>query len=406
MSEEPTALAEQPRGVGVQTEMSVTDVIQQVKKVQEVMHQVMKPGEHFGKIPGCGDKPTLLKPGAEKLGFTFRLMPRFIVERIDMPDDHREYSVTCELAHVNTGIFAGSGVGCCSTKEAKYRYRTQSTGRDVPKDYWKHKDKALLGGPQYDTRKVDKKWMIVEKIEHDNPADYYNTVLKIAKKRAHVDAILTATAASDIFTQDIEDLAANGVLGKPAETNGKSNGATTTTQQPQRKSEPPMNELAQKKAFEAVVLQKCGVEKMESALLRAILSQVQQLSHLTDIADCARWLDKHGSITDGVVTIADTPMTSSPERAELESFCIGCIGASLFPGTEDFKTFKLASSLGVTDPNDVCIMLSTFQNKDGKVVKGKTIAELSDKAVKITLSKARKLQPDLLSMDAAAQAPK
>jgi len=28
----------------------------------------------------------------------------------------------------------------------------------------------------------------------------------MAKKRAHVDAILTATAASDIFTQDVEDM--------------------------------------------------------------------------------------------------------------------------------------------------------------------------------------------------------
>jgi hypothetical protein len=45
-----------------------------------------------------------------------------------------------------------------------------------------------------------------EIVEHDNPADYYNTVLKMAKKRAHVDAILTATAASDIFTQDVEDM--------------------------------------------------------------------------------------------------------------------------------------------------------------------------------------------------------
>jgi hypothetical protein len=56
-----------------------------------------------------------------------------------------------------------------------------------------------------------------EKVEHDNPADYYNTVLKMAKKRAHVDAILTATAASDIFTQDIEDMpeVINGEIIKP-----------------------------------------------------------------------------------------------------------------------------------------------------------------------------------------------
>ncbi|WP_418719751.1 hypothetical protein [Bilophila wadsworthia] len=43
------------------------------------------------------------------------------------------------------------------------------------------------------------------RVEHDNPADYYNTCLKMAKKRALVDAVLTCTAASDIFTQDIED---------------------------------------------------------------------------------------------------------------------------------------------------------------------------------------------------------
>jgi hypothetical protein len=39
-----------------------------------------------------------------------------------------------------------------------------------------------------------------------NPADVANTILKMAKKRAQVDAVITATAASDIFTQDIEDL--------------------------------------------------------------------------------------------------------------------------------------------------------------------------------------------------------
>ena len=44
------------------------------------------------------------------------------------------------------------------------------------------------------------------RVEHDNPADYYNTALKMAKKRAQVDATLTVTAASDFFTQDLEPL--------------------------------------------------------------------------------------------------------------------------------------------------------------------------------------------------------
>ena len=46
----------------------------------------------------------------------------------------------------------------------------------------------------------------VGRIENEDIADVWNTVKKMAKKRAHVDVTLTVTAASDIFTQDIEDM--------------------------------------------------------------------------------------------------------------------------------------------------------------------------------------------------------
>src|SRR5690606_12324178 len=38
------------------------------------------------------------------------------------------------------------------------------------------------------------------------PADIANTVLKMACKRAQVAMIINATACSDIFTQDLEDI--------------------------------------------------------------------------------------------------------------------------------------------------------------------------------------------------------
>ncbi len=100
----------------------------------------------------------------------------------------------------------GEGVGTCTTMEGKFRFRWDNTGNEVPKEYWDTKNKDLLGGPFNTVRKVDGKWYIFQRVEHDNPADYYNTCEKMGKKRAHVDAILTATAASDIFTQDIEDM--------------------------------------------------------------------------------------------------------------------------------------------------------------------------------------------------------
>jgi hypothetical protein len=188
------------------TAMTVESVKAQVDLIQSVMRGVMKKDEHFGTIPGCGDKPTLLKPGAEKLGLTFRLAPHYTVERNDLPSAHREYQVTCRLIHIPTGDVIGEGVGGGSTMESKYRYRSENTGKEVPKEYWKTRDPEIIGGRQFSTKKQGKVWFIMHRVEHDNPADYYNTVLKMTKKRAHVDAILTATAASDIFTQDVEDM--------------------------------------------------------------------------------------------------------------------------------------------------------------------------------------------------------
>lgn len=198
--------------------MSVDSVVRQVNLVQEIMKSIMKDGEHYGVIPGT-NKPSLYKPGAEKLGFTFRLAPEYEVTTLDWPGGHREYQVKCRLRHIPTGTMVGEGVGTCTTLEGKYRYRggeKEGTGQPVPKEYWNLKNAGkmseaieLIGGPGYGVGKIDGKWEICsigEKQEHDNPADYYNTCEKMAKKRAHVDAILTATAASDIFTQDVEDM--------------------------------------------------------------------------------------------------------------------------------------------------------------------------------------------------------
>ncbi len=40
-------------------------------------------------------------------------------------------------------------------------------------------------------------------------ASNLNTILKMAKKRSYVDAILTACHGSGVFTQDVEDIANN-----------------------------------------------------------------------------------------------------------------------------------------------------------------------------------------------------
>ncbi len=186
--------------------MSTAAVLAQVAQVQDIMHKVMREGEHYGTIPGT-DKPALLKAGAEKLSFTFRLLPKYRVTARDLPGNHREYEIICELWH-ESGVFAGEGVGNCSTMESKYRWRPawEDTGDTIPTDAKERKPEYRAQG--FGMKKVGGEWKWVrylpERQENPDIADTYNTVLKMAKKRAHVDAAITACAASDIFTQDVE----------------------------------------------------------------------------------------------------------------------------------------------------------------------------------------------------------
>lgn len=174
--------------------LSAVQVRAQVNLIQEVMKSVMKKETHYGVIPGC-QKPTLYKAGSEVLATTFRLAVDPEVSDLSTHDEIR-YRVRVRLTAVN-GAVVGTGIGECSTNEEKFMWRKavckeefESTPEDRKRVKWARGREGAYSMDQVRT----------------NMADLANTVLKMAKKRAQIDAILTATAASDIFTQDIEDL--------------------------------------------------------------------------------------------------------------------------------------------------------------------------------------------------------
>lgn len=221
-----------------QVAMTLAGVKRQVNLIQQVMRSEMTKGEHYGTIPGCGDKPALLKAGAEKLNLTFRMAPKFEITITPMGDGHREYTIRTSLYHIDTGKFLGEGLGSCSTMESKYRYRDDKRKCTKCESTAIIKGKEEYGGgwicfakkggcgakfADNDPAIVDQK---VGKIENPDIADVYNTVLKMGKKRSHVDATLSATAASDIFTQDIEEMAEPEVAAPTVKTPAPMNGAS------------------------------------------------------------------------------------------------------------------------------------------------------------------------------------
>ena len=141
---------------------SMQGTLQKIKSFQAMVQSQFTQNHDFGIIPGTGNKPTLLKPGAEKLLMLLGLSSEF--EILDSTRDFEggffQYQVKCKL--LKGGTVITEGLGAANTREKKY-------------------------------------------IKQD-PFTMDNTVLKMAKKRALVDAALLVGSLSDVFTQDIEDM--------------------------------------------------------------------------------------------------------------------------------------------------------------------------------------------------------
>lgn len=204
----------EPQALAYRHELTVEELASQVQKIHTVMAKLMKTDTHYGVIPGT-KKPTLYKPGAELLNMLFRLDPQYAIEE-SREGDHLTVRSTCTLFHIPTGMRLGSGMGSCSTREAKYAYRR--AGRKCPscgKEDTIIKGKADYGGgwlcfakrggcgAKYrDGDAAIEGQQTEERVANPDLPDAYNTVLKMANKRSLVAAVLNVTAASEIFTQD------------------------------------------------------------------------------------------------------------------------------------------------------------------------------------------------------------
>lgn len=184
-----------PTGTAVQA-ATAADMKAQVQRIQQVMKAVMKDKVHFGIVPGT-PKPSLWKPGAEVLCATFHIAPSYRADDLSDGDSIR-YRVTCIGTHQGTGIVLGEGMGECSSNEEKYKWRKCTNREFEATDDTRRRLKYGYNSStnqEYETRQV-----------RTEPADIANTVLKMACKRAQIAMTLNVTAASDIFTQDLEDM--------------------------------------------------------------------------------------------------------------------------------------------------------------------------------------------------------
>ncbi|KKL19998.1 hypothetical protein LCGC14_2459880 [marine sediment metagenome] len=121
----------------------------------------------------------------------------------------------------------------CSTKESKYAWRKPSIKCPDCGTESVIKPKKEYGGGWLCWAKkggCGSKWedgaavienQSTERVPNPDLPDQYNTVLKMSNKRALVASVLNVTAASDIFTQDLEETGNNTPEPPPAQTPAK-----------------------------------------------------------------------------------------------------------------------------------------------------------------------------------------
>ena len=147
--------------------------VRQRDLLEGYIRERLKPDKHFYKV-GNSEKPSLTKEGAELVCLPHGLKPMYfpVSGPDDPPAQPAPYQMTVRCRLMRGDVFGGEGLGSASS------FITTRSG-------------------EYKPRQTD-------------PGLCHNATLKMAQKSAYIAATLNATAASEFFTQDVEDAQASG----------------------------------------------------------------------------------------------------------------------------------------------------------------------------------------------------
>lgn len=171
MTQEHSLIISEDRQIAIhELETRFAMAVRQRELLENYIRERLKPDKHFYTVNDePGRKPSLTKEGAELICLPHNLKPRYIIlsgpEK--PPSDNSPYQITVNCSLCRGEGLEGEGIGSASS------YITKKDGTFQPRQ----KDPGLC----------------------------HNATVKMACKSAYIGATLNSTAASEFFTQDIED---------------------------------------------------------------------------------------------------------------------------------------------------------------------------------------------------------
>ena len=243
-AERAVATREQPQMPTHAMERTADEIVARLAKIRDVQDRAMDKDVDFGLIPGTGKKPMLLKPGAEKLCVLFNLDAQFtgdgnseqmIVDQLPDGTKLRHLLVKryCTLYSQASGARLGGASAICSTMESKYAWRKAglkcpNCGKDTvikgKAEYgggwlcWKKEGRSDGCGNKWPDGSAEIEGQKTGRVPNEDIADQYNTVVRMAEKRALVAAVRLVTGASAIFDEEYEAGGGDGDPGGSFET--------------------------------------------------------------------------------------------------------------------------------------------------------------------------------------------
>ena len=227
----------------------IGDIQKWYKEFVKLSTSVLKKDLDFGVIPGV-NKPSLFKPGAEKLRFVYRLQTKMecIDKTIDIENGYLDFTYKTTVLTPDGQAVLAECEGNANSYESKFRYvwvkegdvpegmdktklekrsssvsefefaiqKAETSGPyGKPKEYWQKWFKAIESGEAKKVTRKSRTGKAMEayemgatsyRVENPDVMGLRNTIMKMAQKRSFVGAIMLATGASEFFTQDLEDM--------------------------------------------------------------------------------------------------------------------------------------------------------------------------------------------------------
>ena len=205
--------------------IAINDAVDRMNTLTLFVKQTLRSELDYGKIPGCGEKPVLFKPGAEKIATLFGLHVN--LERLEAIKDFTgknfngepffsfEYMATLKNRQ---GDVVTQCVGSCNSWEDKYRWRkaqrecpTCGAAAIMKSNYpdrqtgdkgWYCNKKADGCGANFHSTDKSITGQKAGRVPNERIFDQVNTIDKMAQKRAFVGAVILGANASNYFAID------------------------------------------------------------------------------------------------------------------------------------------------------------------------------------------------------------